>query len=89
MAGMSISRIHHYMETTIGILSLIANLTLLYLIITKSQFRVKAYKKILLVTCLVDLFYTLTVFIGQPVSDMILIKTLVDICSEVGSSYNS
>ncbi|KAI1713665.1 serpentine type 7TM GPCR chemoreceptor srd domain-containing protein [Ditylenchus destructor] len=62
----SISRIHHVMETMIGVCSLTANLTLLLLILTKSQFRVKAYKRILLVTCLVDLFYTIIVFVGQP-----------------------
>ncbi|KAI1697666.1 serpentine type 7TM GPCR chemoreceptor srd domain-containing protein [Ditylenchus destructor] len=65
-ATMNISRIHHSMESIIGMLSLTANLTLLYLIITKSQFRVKAYNKALLVTCLVDLFYTVVVFVGQP-----------------------
>ncbi|KAI1697576.1 serpentine type 7TM GPCR chemoreceptor str domain-containing protein [Ditylenchus destructor] len=63
---MNIRRIYHSIENTIGILSLIANVMLLYLILTKSQFRVKVYKTIMLVTCLLDLFYGIFCFIAQP-----------------------
>lgn len=60
--------IHHPLESTITLLAILLNALLLYLILKHSSEHMKAYKRILLMTCCVDIWLAAIVFFVQPVS---------------------
>lgn len=60
-------RFHHAAESLISSIALVLNLGLLYLILRHSTFKVKSYKRLLLLSCVADVWLALVVFVGQPV----------------------
>lgn len=60
-------RFHHAVESSITLAAITMNLCLLYLIRKHSHFKVQAYKNILLLSCLTDMWLATIVFISQPV----------------------
>uniref|UniRef100_A0A915EFT4 G protein-coupled receptor n=1 Tax=Ditylenchus dipsaci TaxID=166011 RepID=A0A915EFT4_9BILA len=61
-----IAYFHGIAMTIISSLALILNGILLYLIVFHSDFKVKAYKKILLMTCIADSVFALICFVVRP-----------------------
>lgn len=64
------AHIHHPLESTITVTAMFLNVILLYLILRYSQFKMKAYKYILLVSCIADIWLAIIVFVVQPVSSV-------------------
>ncbi|KAH7693372.1 7TM GPCR protein, partial [Aphelenchoides avenae] len=58
--------VHHGVDATVSGTSLFLNVGLLYLILTKSVFKVKAFKRIFLMTCICDICLGCSVFFGSP-----------------------
>ncbi|KAH7722167.1 hypothetical protein AAVH_10342, partial [Aphelenchoides avenae] len=61
-----IVHVHNAVATTIDTASILLNLLLLYLITCHSTVHMKAYKPILLLTCLGDMTLSFIVLVGQP-----------------------
>lgn len=59
------------------ILGLIENIVLLYLILTKTPGIMKIYRKILLQNCIVDLIYTISTGVAEPVGGLLVDILLV------------
>jgi hypothetical protein len=60
-------QLHHAVDAAVSGTSLVLNGCLLYLILTRPLFAVKALKRIFLLTCLSDIALGTSVFIGSPV----------------------
>ena len=54
-------------DITTGTLSIIGNLILILLVIFRSTKELKIYSRLLILNCMVDLFYTISVLVTQPV----------------------
>lgn len=64
------------LDTGISGISILLNLSLLYLIVYHSKFQGRIYQRLFLMTCVVDLLLSMSVLIAQPVSYFALHCTL-------------
>lgn len=60
--------IHHFLATFVDTLAVFANVVLFYLIIFYSNFSIKEFKGVFLLTCVGDTVLSIVVLLGQPVS---------------------
>lgn len=66
---------HHVNEQSIGVLSLLANSCLIALLMTERNRELRAYSRILLQNCVVDMVYTVALFLTEYVRDCIRFAT--------------
>lgn len=60
--------VHHIVETTVNILSILLNCYLLYLIKYYSTFKIKLYQYMLSIDAMLDLCLGVSAIVAQPVS---------------------
>lgn len=63
----NVRAIHHVLDTLINGSALVLNFFLIYFILAHSSGYIKAYKRVLLTTCVSDILLALITLIGQPV----------------------
>ncbi|KAH7680294.1 hypothetical protein AAVH_41331, partial [Aphelenchoides avenae] len=66
MRHLDVRKAHRWIDTSVSSVSLLLNGYLFYLIMTRSSFKIKAFKWIFLLTCVSDFVLAAVVLIGQP-----------------------
>ena len=73
MCRLDVRNAHRWIDTSVSSVSLLLNVYLFYLIMTRSSFKIKAFKWIFVLTCVSDFVLAAVVLIGQPVRVFIVI----------------